>query len=150
MRHAAAVDESLAIRESQRFLTLEGRAQAREVGGHLRDQGVLPDTVLSSPLMRAVQTVELATAALGFAGVIETLPDLSPGGDVHTAAAELSRRSGCTLAVGHEPSISALGALLCGRRSFPPFHRAQVVLIRDGQAVWALAPGDAAPMPVPG
>ncbi|HWM87203.1 MAG TPA: histidine phosphatase family protein [Kofleriaceae bacterium] len=146
MRHADAVDETLTIRESHRYLTREGRKQAVAVGRRMRDQQLAIDAVVSSPLMRAAQTAELVVAALGFAGAVEALPGLAPGGDAHAVADELARWPGCILAVGHEPGLSAVGTLLCRRSAFPPLHKAQVYLVRDEHPVWSLRPGDAAPV----
>jgi phosphohistidine phosphatase len=145
MRHADAVAESLVIRESHRYLSAEGRRHAALVGSRLREQGLPIRSILTSPLMRAVQTAELVAAALGFTGLVEAMPALAPGGDAH-AAAELLLHAGCALAVGHEPDLSAVGSLLCERAPFPPLHDAQVFLVQSGRPVWSLAPGDAAPV----
>jgi phosphohistidine phosphatase len=145
MRNAEAVGETLEIRESHRYLTGEGRQHAAEVVARLREQGLPIEAVLCSPVMRAVQTAELAASVLGFAGPVESLPALAPGGNAHTAAEALVRFS-CALAVGHEPGLSAVGSLLCERRAFPPIHRAQVYLVRDGHPIWSLGPGDGAPL----
>lgn len=146
-RHADAVAESSEIRESHRFLTAAGRRDAIALGELLRAQGVVVDGVVTSPLMRAVQTAELVAAALGFGGTVEALPALAPGGDAHAAADAFARWPGRLLAIGHEPSLSAIGALLC-RRPFHPVHKAQAYLIEEGRPVWSLRPGDAAPQPV--
>lgn len=148
MRHADSVEESLSIRESHRYLTVEGRRDAVAVGARLRDQSVAIDAVVASPLMRAVQTAELVAAGLGFAGLIEAMPALAPGGDAHAVADELARRAGGVLAVGHEPGLSAIGALLCRRGAFPPLHKAQVFLVQDGHPVWSLGPADRSPVRV--
>jgi len=149
MRHAEVVEETLVIRSSQRHLTMAGREHATAVGHRLRELGVELGCVVSSPLMRAAQTAELVAAALGFAGVVEVLPALAPEGDAHAAERELGHRPGWTLAVGHEPGLSAVGALLCRTSAFPPLHMTQVDLIEDGRLVWSLHPGDAAPVPAP-
>lgn len=146
MRHADAVEESLTLRESHRYLTPEGRRQAALVALHLAAQRVAVEVVLSSPLMRAVQTAELVAAGLRVAAV-EALPDLAPGGDAHAAASELARRTG-VLAVGHEPDLSGIGALLCQRRAFPPLHMAQAILVDGGRPVWSLGPADSSPVAI--
>jgi phosphohistidine phosphatase SixA len=68
------------------------------------------------------------------------MPSLAPGVPPRAAAAELASRGASVAVVGHEPSMSALGALLSGRPSFPPFRTGQVSLIEDGQPVWWLDP----------
>ena len=48
-------------------------------------------------------------------------------------ATSIARAGAAVLVVGHEPSISALGAFLLGRPSFPPFRTAQCCAIEDGK-----------------
>ena len=146
MRHGEAVEESLAIRASQRHLTLAGRHQSAAVGRLLLEQAIAIDGIVSSPLMRATQTAELVAAAIGFSGVVEAMPALAPEGDAHAAANQLAAHNGCVLAVGHEPALSAIGALLCRGSPFHPLHKAQVALIQEGRVVWSLGPGDPAPV----
>lgn len=141
IRHAHAVDEGPRLVDEHRYLTHKGRRVAREVGARLLAEGVTFDAVLCSPLVRAVQTAELlAERVAGFTGEIEALPPLSPGIPVRVAAGELASRGNSVAVVGHEPGISALGAFLCGRPSFPAFKPAQVYLIEDGKPVWYLDP----------
>jgi phosphohistidine phosphatase SixA len=60
------------------------------------------------------------------------LPALAPGAHPRVAAEELVTRGESVMVVGHEPGISALGALLIGRPSFPPLRTAQACAIEDG------------------
>jgi phosphohistidine phosphatase len=140
VRHAHAVEEGPRVSDEHRWLTARGRRAAREVGARLHSEGVTIDAVLTSPLVRAVQTAELIAERLAFTEVIEALPPLSPGVPPRIAAAEFASRGAAVLVVGHEPSISGLGAFLCGRPSFPPFKKAQVMAVDDGRAQWALDP----------
>jgi hypothetical protein len=54
----------------------------------------------------------------------------------------LLARGSTLLVVGDEPALSALGAFLIGRQTFPPLLHAQVSVIRDRQPAWCLRPGD--------
>jgi phosphohistidine phosphatase SixA len=60
-----------------------------------------------------------------------------PGSHPQVAARQLANRGESVLVVGHEPSISALGALLLGRPSFPPFRTAQACAIENGAPTFA-------------
>ena len=53
VRHAEAADGEP---DELRPLTAEGRAAARALGRKLADDGVRPDAVLTSPLLRARET----------------------------------------------------------------------------------------------
>lgn len=140
IRHAHAVDEGPRLGDDHRYLTARGRRVAREVGARLEREGVIFDAVLSSPLPRALQTAELVAERVGFTGVVEVLPPLAPGVPPRIAAGELAARGVAVAVVGHEPGISALGAVLLGRPSFPPFKKAQVSLVEDGRPVFWLDP----------
>lgn len=110
------------------------------MGRLLREAGVTFDVVLTSPLVRAVQTAELLVEAVGYLGVIEAHAGLSPGAQPEVIAAELLARGGAVAAFGHEPSISALAAYLSGRPSFASFLPGQVCYFDSRQPVWKLHP----------
>ncbi len=131
VRHAEAVPEDATLRDEDRFLAARGREAARVLARLLREQGVEPDAIVSSPLPRALQTAELLADGLDYLGVIEVLPALRPGAHPSVAAAELTTRGLAVIVVGHEPMISSLGAFLLGRPAFPGFRTAQCCAIED-------------------
>lgn len=55
-------------------LTDKGREQARAAAAWLRDHGAAPDTIVSSPLGRAVGTARILAEALGHKGKVEAEP----------------------------------------------------------------------------
>lgn len=140
IRHARAVDEGPGLADEQRFLSAQGRRTAREVGAKLAAQGIEFDAVLTSPLVRAVQTAELVAERVGYVGVIEALPKLGPGYPVRLAAEELPARGAAVAVFGHAPGISDLGALLCSRPAFPGLRPAMCAVIEDGRPLWWLDP----------
>jgi phosphohistidine phosphatase len=120
VRHAEAEPGSP---DELRTLTDEGRAQARALGERLRGEGIHPDAVLSSPLLRAVQTAEL----LGL-GEPEADERLAPGMTAETARAVVQEHGGTVVVVGHQPDCSRIaGALTDGVE--PPFPPAGVAVI---------------------
>ena len=132
VRHAEAVAEDVAGGDRDRWLSARGRESARGLARLLREHAVVPDTVLSSPLPRALQTAELLADGLAYLGEIAVMSQLAPGSHPRRAAEELVTRGLSVVVVGHEPGISALGAFLLGRPSFPPFRTAQACAIEDG------------------
>jgi len=139
IRHAHA-SPSAGQPDAHRFLSSDGRTTARGVGRRLHQEGVAFDAVFTSPLVRAVQTAELICESLHYTGLIETMATLSPGCAPQPAAKQLVSSSSAVAAVGHEPTISDLGAFLVGRPGFPPFRPGQVCLIEDGVSSWKLQP----------
>jgi len=132
VRHGDAVPEDDAGSDRDRWLSPRGREAARILGRLLREQRIELDAILSSPLPRAVQTAELIAASLDYIGIIVSLRCLEPAAHPRIAANQVSAAGGAVLVVGHEPSISALGAFLMGRPSFPPFRTAQCCAIEHG------------------
>jgi phosphohistidine phosphatase len=123
VRHAEAAPGSP---DELRALTPAGREQARALGRRLRDEGLEPDAVLASPLLRARETA----AALGL-GEPEVDERLAPGAtpaDIRDAAAE---RGDTVVVVAHQPDCGAAAATLSGggpEPAFPPCGHALVEL----------------------
>src|SRR5438105_4398450 len=112
VRHGDAVPEEDAGSDRDRWLSPRGREAARILGRLLREQRLEPDAVLSSPLPRAVQTAELVAASIDYIGPIRSLRCLEPSAHPRIACSEIAAAGGAVLVVGHEPSISAIGAYL--------------------------------------
>lgn len=142
IRHAHAIDHEGSAPDEARHLTSRGRAVARKVGERLRAQGIHIDMLVTSPLVRAVQTAELVAIGARYGGEIEALPALEPGASPRKAAALLAERGEVVAAVGHEPGLSVLAALLAGRASHPPLKKAQVVIVDGGKLVGSLDPDE--------
>ena len=97
------------------------------------EQRIEPDAIVCSPLPRAVQTAELLAASLDFLHPIVSLRALEPSAQPRVAATNIQALGVNVIVVGHEPSISSLGAYLLGRPSFPPFRTAQCCAIEEGK-----------------
>jgi len=122
VRHAEAAPGNP---DELRPLTQGGRAQARALGDRLREQGLEPDAVVSSPLLRARETAN--ALGLGEPAVDERLaPGASPD-DVRDAALG---RGETVLVVGHQPDCGRAAATLAGgpEPDFPPCGHALVEL----------------------
>ena len=140
VRHSRAVDEGPGLADEDRYLSNEGRELAVRVGERLAKERIALDRVLTSPLVRAVQTAELFVQGLGAKLDVVTLPLLAPGFPPQLVVERLSGYGRSLALVGHEPTISALGALLVQRPSFPPLRPMQVAAIENGAPRWILRP----------
>ena len=141
IRHAEAVQETLALGDPHRHLTANGRRQARALGDRLRWHDCVPTHIWSSPLVRAVQTAELVASGLGCETAVAALPALAPDDSPHDVVAALAalEADAVVVLVGHEPGLSAVGALLVGQREFASLAKAQAARIVDGALRWRFA-----------
>jgi phosphohistidine phosphatase len=114
IRHADAAPGSP---DELRDLTPEGHEQARRLGEQLRVDGIEPDAVLSSPLLRARETA----ADLGF-GAPEPRDELAPGATAEDVRAAVAGRGETVIVVGHQPDCGQIAAALSGgpEPAFPP------------------------------
>ncbi len=140
MRHSYAVPSGPYLSDSNRWLSRDGRDTARQVGRVLSTEKVSVDLVFTSPLVRAVQTAELVSGRIDYIGEIEAMAGLAPGCEPELAADAIVAHNADALIVGHAPTISALGAYLLGRPSFPPFLPGMVCGVEQGEPLFKIRP----------
>jgi phosphohistidine phosphatase len=120
VRHGIAVDRTdpKSPPEPERPLTAEGVQKTRSAALGLKELGVKPDVLITSPYLRAAQTAEIFAEALGFpTSKIRVSNALKPAANptdivkeiLHLKAKEL-------MCVGHAPHVDQLIAQLVGAR----------------------------------
>jgi phosphohistidine phosphatase len=107
-----------------RALTAHGLTQAREVGERLAREGVKPDAVLSSPLLRARQTADAIARATG--ADAEPEERLAPGATADDLRDAVAGRGATVVVVGQQPDCSQIVAAVSGGPE-PPFQTAAMV-----------------------
>ena len=151
IRHAAAVPRGTpGMTDGERPLTVDGEAEFRSAAGGLAWIVDPPEVLLSSPLVRARATAEIAARAFGrLEPRIE--PALAHGTpeSVLTALAAHQATATAIGVVGHEPLLSAVLARLLGagdsnRVEFEKGGAALVDMpdgvLAAGRLVWFLEP----------
>lgn len=109
VRHAIAVERGDPAygNDDERPLTPDGIHKFRAAARGLRDLGVKPDRILTSPLVRARQTAEILRDALASELDLDFSKNLAPGGDyaalLHDVVTLHAER---VAVVGHEPHLS--------------------------------------------
>jgi phosphohistidine phosphatase len=116
LRHGIAEEGHVGMRDADRELTAEGKRKLRETLRVLANADVAPSLILSSPLVRAVQTAELARGLLKTKKEVLLTKALSPNSTVEQVWEELRvyRDEPELMLVGHEPLFSRLSAHLLG------------------------------------
>lgn len=109
VRHAEAAPGEP---DELRTLTQRGREQARGLGERFAREGVRPDAILSSPLLRARETAAGIAKAFGIEP--EASAELAPGCDTGALRRAVEGRGETVVAVGHQPDCGRIAAALTG------------------------------------
>lgn len=119
VRHAEAAPGEP---DEARPLTPAGRETARVLGERLAADGVKPDAVLTSPLLRARETAAVLARAAGLRLRPEPDERLAPGATAEALRAALAGRGERVVVVGHQPDCGRIAAELTGgpEPRFPP------------------------------
>jgi phosphohistidine phosphatase len=150
IRHAIAVQRGTPeMPDEQRPLTARGEKRFKRAAKGLARVCARPDALLTSPLLRARRTAELAAAAWKRLEPVD-VPALASGDDEGLEGVLATYPAEATLAiVGHEPHLSALlGRLLGGAASSKlTFRKGGAALLElpnrlseGGQLLWYLPP----------
>jgi phosphohistidine phosphatase len=118
IRHATAAAHGLPGGDFVRNLVEKGQDQSQRVGKFLRKHDLIPDVVLSSPVLRAKETAEILAEEGCPKPIIESW--LACGMRPEVALQELSayQKFSRVAIVGHEPDFSALVEHILGAEAY--------------------------------
>lgn len=112
IRHGDAIDHNdpQVTGDAMRWLTDKGREEVAVSARLLAKLGVVPDLVLTSPMVRARQTAEIVSEMIGPSGGPEVSDHLVYGGSLAGVLADITERDRPQRIVlaGHMPSVGAL------------------------------------------
>ncbi|MCP9816615.1 histidine phosphatase family protein [Synechococcus sp. GreenBA-s] len=144
LRHGIAEERHEGLDDGSRALTAAGRERAALVLQRLLELDLRAEVLLSSPLVRARQTAELARDA-GLAADLELEAGLAPEADPEPLLLRwlgpASPRPGWSrlALVGHEPDLSRLAAWLIG---VPAAHAEGRLRLRKAGALLLQLPAE--------
>lgn len=154
LRHGIAVErDEWEGPDLDRPLTEYGAKRVRQVVAGLNRLDVQPTHVLSSPLIRAIETAKIAHRLLRVRSAMHIVDELLPDAPPNRLLSILHKLppESCVMCIGHEPQLGMTASvLLSGRVSASfPLKKAGACLIelpiqaKPGQGVlrWWLAPG---------
>lgn len=149
VRHGIAEDHNKGG-DAARELTRTGKEKVKEVMRFLRGE-ISPDLFLTSPLVRAVQTAEIAAEVLGYKRDVELSDALLPESSSGDTFGELDfRRENGVIIFGHNPHLSYLvsdgissGAaeILLKKASVTAIEFGPSPRQGDGLLKWMITPG---------
>ena len=136
--HAPSITEAKVGTDAERPISPQGREAVAASARYLVEKGARPALILHSPLRRAVETAQAAAAILKPREGVEAFPALAnalPAEELLKALKDRLKDREEAVAVGHQPQLGELAALLTG----------QLYELRPGGLIALDA--DAAPMP---
>ncbi len=154
MRHGIAEDRAAGgvMDDAQRALTDEGKEKVREIAAGLDRIGTKLDWIVSSPLVRAIQTAKIVAETLSSKPPLDICEALAPGGSGDELLRFVSRSAErrLVMVVGHEPDLGRLAARLigAGRNANMPFKKGGCCSIElgelppkpSGRLIWWMTP----------
>jgi phosphohistidine phosphatase len=153
VRHGIAIDreDPKCPPDPDRYLTEEGIEKTKEAAQGVRALGAVPDVLLSSPYVRAMQTAEIFADALKYPQEkIRRTDLLLPGSEAALFYRELAkdRLSKTVFCFGHAPQLDDVVAVGLGsRHHVTSLKKAGVALLEfrrvsppSGQLVWLATP----------
>lgn len=122
LRHAKSSWDEPELADIQRPLNKRGKNDAPRVGEIIKEAGLVPDIILSSPAVRALKTAEAAADTCGYEGEIEIRENFYPGspGDYIDALNEIPDGYARVMVVGHNPGLEELLSDLTGESELLP------------------------------
>jgi phosphohistidine phosphatase len=121
VRHGIAIDpnDPKAPPEPERQLTAKGVQKTRGAALGLKELGVKPDVLITSPYVRAAQTAEIFAEALGFSPQkIRTNDALKPSASPAEITREIIRlKAKEVMCFGHAPHLDLMIAHLVGNQT---------------------------------
>ncbi|TVQ99195.1 MAG: hypothetical protein EA403_13230 [Spirochaetaceae bacterium] len=116
VRHAKSEPAEERQGDFVREITETGRRQVSSIAGQIAEMKLVPERVITSDAVRAVQTAELLCRESGFPGEIEENPELYDATeDIYLKLISQSDdRMRCIMIVGHNPAVEAVVERLIG------------------------------------
>jgi len=153
VRHGIAIDreDPKSPPDPERFLTEEGIDKTKEVAKGVARLGVVPDLLISSPYVRAMQTAEIFAAAFEYPKQKIRRSDLLlPGTEASLFYKELAKdkQSATVMCFGHAPQLDDLVATGVGsKHHLTSLKKAGVAMLElkrisppSGELVWLGTP----------
>ncbi len=116
VRHAKSSWKDTSLRDRERPLNKRGRRDAPEMGRRIREHGIRPSLIVSSPAERAWTTARLIAAEIGYP--LEFLQKdgslyLASVDDILDVVAAQDEGFNSLMVVGHNPGFTDFANFLC-------------------------------------
>ncbi len=136
MRHAKSSWKHAGLTDRERPLNGRGRRDAPRMGALLARLDTVPELIVCSAAVRAVQTANAVADAAGYEGEIRRLPELYGADtcDFWAALQAVADEVETVMLVGHNPELEDLVESLTGQSE--PMPTAAVALLKLPISSW--------------
>ena len=137
LRHAKSSWDHPGLSDFERPLNDRGVRTAPFMGELIKNKGLSPDVIISSPAVRAQTTAELVRESAGIASEIrldDRIYEASPQNLIHVIS-EIDDTLNSAMLVGHNPGLEALIRHLTGQ--LEPMPTAALAVIALNIDTWA-------------
>ncbi len=110
IRHAKSSWSDETLNDFERPLNKRGKSNAPMMGERLKEKGVMPDIIISSPAKRAKSTAEMIAKEIGYEKKVlfdENIYESSVD-ELRKIIKEIDNKKGIVFLIGHNPSLNAL------------------------------------------
>lgn len=117
LRHAKSSWKDPTLEDFDRPLNGRGRVAAKSIGEFIREQNETVDLVLSSPAVRARETIEIVMKAMGVPAELRFDQRIYEAGPLRLleVISQIEEDKSRVLLVGHNPGMEELLQVLTGR-----------------------------------
>ena len=132
MRHGDAT------KSEPRVLSKRGKKESKKVAEFLCAAGIKPSGILCSSAIRARETAEIVSRALGVS--VEEVDGLNPEDDAHLWLDRIREKDDDAMLVGHLPNLSHLTSLLLieEERDLLDFRKSSVACLESSGNGWII------------
>ena len=110
IRHAKSSRSDETLKDFERPLSKRGKANAPMMGERLKENGIMPDIIISSPAKRAKTTAEIIAKEIGYKKKIlfdENIYESSVD-ELRKILRAIDDKNSAAFLVGHNPSLNDL------------------------------------------
>ena len=124
--------------DQERELTKPGRRWATEAGREIHEAAGMPDLLVTSNAVRALQTGDLAAAAMKFSGERHVVPEVygATEDELVQVIQAFSDEYSSIVLVGHNPGMEELANSFPGKREHGHLPTAGWVVVEMTSSAW--------------
>lgn len=117
LRHAKSSWKNKKVNDHDRPLNKRGRKEAVKMGEYLKNMNLMPDTIITSSALRAIETTTLLCRQSGYNGLVEVNFSFHEGNTTSylQSISTSHEDKDMLLIVGHNPTLEQLISLLTNK-----------------------------------